>query len=344
MTLLSLSLFELIFQFTGRLLMNNRANKNSLGLIVSSLMVFSVYADNQIKDAPSWSTPARGVNAESNEIVKNNDAVLFNIIGSKKVYSQQQIDDKFNAPDWFPSQNNKMPDIVKSGKKPTVWACASCHLASGTGHPESASLAGLDSQYLQAQMSAFADDTRLDYSGHMNRMAKALNKKEIKEISDWFSSLAPRKVTKVVETEHVLKTYVDDTRMRLVALPYKMEVLGNRIIEIPDNVAEVKKRHPESSFISYVPKGSLERGKKLVSTGNGRTVPCAGCHGTDLKGSPLAPAITGNFSIYTVRQLHGFKGGSRKGGKAIMMRGVVSSLTNQDIVDIAAYLTFLSVN
>jgi cytochrome c553 len=324
--------------------MKNRANKMYAGLIISSLTVSSVYADNAIKGAPYWSTPTRGVNLESKKTAKDNDESLLGIVGSSLRYSRMQIDNKFNAPDWFPNQHDKMPMIVKSGKAPKVWACASCHLASGSGHPESARLAGLDSLYLQSQMKAFTDGSRLDYSGHMNRMSKALSTAEIKEVSDWFSTLTPQKVTKVVETDQVLKTYVDETRMRRVAKPYVMEAMGNRIIEIPDNLAEVKKRHPDSTFISYVPIGSIDRGRNLVTTGGGKTIACAGCHGTDLKGSSIGPAIRGSFASYTVRQLYGFKANSRKGEQAAMMQTVVNGLTDKDIIDISAYLTSLPVN
>jgi cytochrome c553 len=322
----------------------NQPNRQFLLAVLASMITFSVSADNKISGAPSWSTPKRGVAIESTDKNDDSNLSLLDVTGSTKRYSQQQIDNKFSAPDWFPKQHEKMPTIVKSGKKPKVWACASCHLASGSGHPESASIAGLDSQYLQTQMYAFADDSRLDYSGHMNRMAKELTKAEIKEISDWFSALTPRKITKVVEVSQVLKTYVDDTRMRLVTQPSIMESIGNRIIEVPDNLPAVKKRHPDSHFISYVPKGSIKRGESLVNTGNGKTVPCASCHGIDLAGSAIAPAIVGNYASYSVRQLHGFKGGSRKGGQSVMMLGVVNALTDNDIVDISAYLTSLPVN
>ncbi|WP_211357737.1 c-type cytochrome [Colwellia demingiae] len=132
--------------------------------------------------------------------------------------------------------------------------------------------------------------------------------------------------------------------MRLFAEPPTTEAIGYRIIEIPNNLIEVKKRNPNSTFISYAPIGSLARGKELVSTGNGKTIPCASCHGTELSGSTIAPAIIGNFASYTVRQLHGFKGKSRKGSQTIMMQGVVNDLTDEDIVDISAYLTSLPVN
>lgn len=324
--------------------MNNGSNIKFYGFIAVSLMISTSYADNPIKGAPDWSTPKRGVVHESKKTDRDNDKALFSIVGSEQYYTQQQIDNKFNAPDWFPNKHEKMPSIVKMGKAPNVWACASCHLASGGGHPESASLAGLDSMYLQRQMKAFADGSRLDYSGNMNRMAKTLNNAEIKQVSDWFSALPPKKVTTVVETSQVLKTYIDDTRMRLVAQPYVMEVIGNRIVEIPDHPIEVNKRNPDSIFVSYVPQGSLARGKALVSAGNAKTPPCASCHGVDLSGSAIAPSIIGNFGSYTVRQLHGFKGKTRNGGQAVMMQSVVNGLTDEDIIDISAYLTSLSVN
>ncbi|WP_085297125.1 c-type cytochrome [Cognaticolwellia mytili] len=314
------------------------------GLMLGAMLTSSVYADNKILGAPSWSTPERGVSLESSAVVKANATTSFNVVGSSQHYTQQEIDDKFSAPDWFPSQHEAMPSIVKSGKAPKVWACASCHLASGAGHPESATLSGLSSQYIQSQMNAFSDGTRLDYSGHMNRMSAVLTKDEITAVSDWFATLTSKKVTDVVEVAQVPKTYLDDTRMRLKGLPAEMEDIAGRIIEIPADLEKVKKRHPESSFISYVPQGSIARGKNLVTTGGGKTIPCASCHGADLTGSTIGPAITGNFASYTVRQLHGFKGGTRKGGQSALMLGVVGALTDNDIVDISAYLTSLPVN
>jgi cytochrome c553 len=42
--------------------------------------------------------------------------------------------------------------------------------------------------------------------------------------------------------------------------------------------------------------------------------------------------------IYTVRQLHWFKDGTRNGLDAGLMADVVASLTDEDIVAISAYL------
>ncbi|EPJ49607.1 MAG: cytochrome c family protein [Osedax symbiont Rs1] len=307
----------------------------SIGAIV--LFSASSFADNPIIGAPAWSTPARG-----DVQPKNLDLAKQTLANSKQAYSQAEIDNKFSAPDWFPEQHTLMPKIVSSGRQPKVWACASCHLTSGHGHPESATLAGLTATYINSQMQAFASGARLDYSGHMNRMAAELSEQEILAVSRWFASLTVKRFIKVKETERVPRTFIDETRMRrLVANSGSTELLGNRIIEVAENREKVSKRDPWAKFISYVPVGSLERGKALVSSGAGKTIACASCHGVGLKGSAIGPALAGNFATYTVRQLHGFKGGTRKGAQSALMQSVVAQLSDHDIVDIAAYLSSL---
>src|SRR6266581_3555169 len=92
-------------------------------------------------------------------------APLDNVIvkqmpGSSKQYTQAQIDDGFNPPDWFPDEHPPMPPIVANGAKPVVRACALCHLPTGNGHPESSSLAGLPAAYLTRQMAEFKNGGR----------------------------------------------------------------------------------------------------------------------------------------------------------------------------------------
>src|SRR5215831_20805481 len=86
--------------------------------------------------------------------------ILKQVPGSTRAYTQAQIDDPFNPPDWFPDQHPVMPPIVAQGQKPLVRACAQCHLPSGNGHPESASLAGLPVPYLLRQMAVFKNGGR----------------------------------------------------------------------------------------------------------------------------------------------------------------------------------------
>ena len=80
------------------------------------------------------------------------------------------------------------------------------------------------------------------------------------------------------------------------------------------------------------------KGKELVEQGGGKTVACEACHGQGLKGNDNIPRIAGEHPIYTVRQLHWFKDGSRNGADAGLMKGPAETLNDDDIIAIAAYL------
>jgi cytochrome c553 len=78
---------------------------------------------------------------------------------------------------------------------------------------------------------------------------------------------------------------------------------------------------------------------KLVQTGaEGRSVPCATCHGPDLKGTDTIPPIVGRSPSYLARQIHDIRTGVRAGPGAVQMKPVVEKLTDEDIVAITAYL------
>lgn len=304
--------------------------------------VFALNAENiRITDNNlSWSTPKRGTIEYVPMIVQEK----YTLPQSNISLTMEEIDDKYNAPEWFPS-NIKMPNIVKYGKSPKVWACASCHLSSGMGHPESARLAGLSSEYLQSQMKAFASKARVDYSGHMNRMAAELTNTEIKEVSDWFATLKPHKEYTVIESSTVPKTVIDNTRMRIKIEHSNVtnnkagiEDINSRIIEIPKNIENVKLRSPNDGFITYVRPGSIKSGKV-------KSMACVGCHGVNLKGTTIAPNIAGLSPMYTTRQLHSFKNGNRRGNNAdknSMMSSFSKSLSPNDIYNISAYLATLN--
>ena len=71
-----------------------------------------------------------------------------------------QIEDNFNAPDWFPDDHPPMPEVVAHGRAPRAFACAKCHMANGFGQPESASLAGLPAAYIVQQLADFKSGAR----------------------------------------------------------------------------------------------------------------------------------------------------------------------------------------
>jgi cytochrome c553 len=86
-----------------------------------------------------------------------------------------------------------------------------------------------------------------------------------------------------------------------------------------------------------VPVGSVKKGEALVTNGAGKTTQCGVCHGADLKGLGPVPGLAGRSPSYLVRQLYDMQQGARKGTWADLMKPVVAKLTQDDLLNIAAY-------
>jgi cytochrome c553 len=258
--------------------------------------------------------------------------------GSTLSLTRAQIDDLFNAPDWFPGLHSPMPQVVAHGDKDkNVRACASCHLPTGTGHDESAYIAGLPAAYFIRQMADYKSGDRKG-SGMMIGMAKTMTDEEIKAAAEYFAALKPRPWIRVVETDTVPKSFIGKGNKRLAHPDGGTEPIGNRIIEIPEDEDIVLNRDPRSGFVAYVPKGSIARGEKLVASGDGKTVACATCHGPTLQGLAEVPRLAGLHPNYIVRQLWSMQNGERVGNSAALMKPVVDKLSVDDMLAIAAYL------
>jgi cytochrome c553 len=265
---------------------------------------------------------------------------LKQVPDSTRAYTQAQIDDPFNPPDWFPDEHPLMPPVVAQGQKPAVRACAQCHLPSGDGHPESSSLAGLPVPYLQRQMLEFKNGGRKGVrAATMILIAQAISDADALAASEYFSSRKPGVWTQVIETDVVAKSYVGPGAMRFAAPEGGTEPIGNRIIVLPQDEARAKSRDPHSGFIDYVPTGSIANGEALVASGGGgKTIPCAICHGKTLRGIGELPPIAGRPPTYIVRQLNDMKTGARSGTSMALMQAVVEQLTIEDMIAIAAYV------
>jgi cytochrome c553 len=263
------------------------------------------------------------------------------LAGSPKKYTQQQIDDLLHPPDWFPDQRPDPPAIVLKGHGDAL-ACGACHLMSGLGHPESTDLTGLTAAYMVQQMKDFRSGARIDVP-RMNKIARAVSEDESQQAAAWFATLKPRPFSRVVEADTVPMTFLGDGRMRFVEPGGGTEPIGNRIITVPEDQARARLRDPNSGFIAYVPVGSIAKGKELAETGgSGRTVPCATCHGTDLRGVGNVPRLAGVHPIYLARQLYRFRDGTRNGALAPLMKPAADRLTDEDIVNLSAYLGSLA--
>ena len=262
--------------------------------------------------------------------------------GSAKEYDAATIAGNANPPDWFPDEHRPAPRSVK-GDTGMAFACGSCHLMSGQGHPESADLAGMPAEYLIRQMAYYKAGTRQD-DARMGPIAKTTSDEDVRQAAEYFAALTPRRWVKVIETATPPKTYVATAgRHRQLHPDGGTEPIGRRILEIPADPFRTEIRDPHSGFIAYVPPGSSARGEVLVKTGgSGTTVPCALCHGETLRGSGEVPRLAGLQPVYIARQLFDLQYGSSAGKAAALMKRAVASLSEDDIIAISAYLGSLS--
>jgi len=307
----------------------------------------AVVVQGQSAAPPAWAyaippAPPAGAPAAAAAPVDNS---VKQLPGSNEKFTLTQIRDRFGPADWFPSDHPVMPDVVRHGKQPDVWACSLCHYPNGKGRQENAGVAGLNVSYFIQTMNDFKHDLRKSAEprkGNTNLMiaiAKGLTDQEIAQAAEYFGAMKWTPWIRVVEASTVRK-------MRSAGgiwVPIEGEAtepIGMRIIETPENPEHTELlRDPRAGFIAYVPPGSVKKGEALVTTGgNGKTVACGVCHGADLRGMGPVPHLAGRSPSYMVRQMYDMQVGARHGEWAALMKPVVAKLGDEDFVNIAAYI------
>ena len=75
-----------------------------------------------------------------------------------------------------------------------------------------------------------------------------------------------------------------------------------------------------------------------VDNGKQKSQPCAACHGADGNKTidPQYPRIAGQYPDYLAKALRDYKSGARKNA---VMAGFATTLSDQDIEDLAAYFS-----
>jgi cytochrome c553 len=310
-----------------------------LALTVALSLTTAAFTQAPTEKLPIWAFPGdftAAAVAPSTE--------LQHLPGSKAAYTKAEIGSIWVVPDWYPDAHPPMPEIVAHGRKPDVYSCGHCHLPNGQGRPENSSVAGLPAAYILEQMADFKSGARKGSDPdmlsvtNMVKLAKSATDDDAKAAAAYFSSIKLKPWIRVVEVDVVPKTKPAGGMM-VVIDGGGTEPIGDRVIEVSENLERTELRDPTSGFIAYVPKGSLEKGKALVTTGgSGTTMPCTMCHGADLTGSGNIPSIAGRSPSQMTRQIIDFQLGNRNGAMAPMMKGVVAKLTIQDIVAITGYL------
>ena len=294
------------------------------------------------EEPPAWAYPVNPPGLKPSP----DDGTLRRVPGSAAAFTLTQVRDRHFSPVWHPDEHPSQPEVVARGRKPDVAACGFCHRADGPGGPENANLAGLPASYIVQQAADFKTGARKSSVPKRNidqklAMFQAATDAEVAAAAAYFSTLKPRRIIKVVETDTVPKTFI--TANHLAAdKTGETEPIGQRIIEVPEDLERFISRDTHAVFIAYVPVGSIEKGKTLATGGGGKTVPCSTCHGADLKGLGPIPGIAGRSTNYTVRQLYDFKHGSRAGIGSALMKPSVEKLTVDDMLVLAAYLASLA--
>jgi len=251
-------------------------------------------------------------------------------------------------PDWHPEGHPPMPEIVSRGADGGVLACGYCHLPNGRGKPENAGLAGQPVEYLIQQMEDYRDglrrtgEPRMGPPSLMMGIGAATTEEQARVAARYFASVDFEPWIRVVETDSVPLTRFAGWIHEVVDGGGR-EPIGTRVVEIPEDLERTRLRDDQSGFVAYVPRGSIERGAALATTGgaDGRTVRCDTCHGEGLLGLGPVPALAGRSPSYLARQLYDFKAGNRAGAWSPLMAEVVRRLAVEDVVDLVAYAASL---
>ncbi len=264
------------------------------------------------------------------------------VAGSKLRVSPKQFAADNSIADWFPGDHPKVPAVVQRGRpKSKLTPCAACHLLTGTGSPDNAVLAGLPADYIVQQFEEFRSGRRgcavpSSCSDTMAQEANAIGAADLRAAADYFAHTPYRSRFKVVEAAMVPKADI----VWFAFMPVKgaaREPIGDRILEMPDDLTAYLAGDWRASYTVYVPPGSLKRGKALVESGAGAQ-PCASCHGAKLQGVRMIPPLAGRSPSYLYRQLYDIQYGFRKGPAVAQMVPEVAHLTAKDRLAVAAYL------
>jgi cytochrome c553 len=292
---------------------------------------------------PAWAYPI----TPSDFKLPPDDGQLKHVPDSSAAFTTTQLRDRFFAKDWHPDDHPPMPDIVAFGRKPDVLACGHCHRTDGSGGPENSSLAGLPTAYIEQQVADIRNGARKSSVPQripvalMLSVSRAVTNDEVAQAARYFFSLKPKRRIKVIETDTVPKTYVE-WLIYVVSKDGGRELIGQRIVEVPNDLEQFESYDSRAEFTAYVPVGSVAKGEALAATGGaGKTVQCGICHGHDFRGLGPIPGIAGRSPSYIVRQLYDFKHGERTGPWSALMAGVVANLGEGDLISLAAYLASL---
>lgn len=288
---------------------------------------------------PQWAFPTA---PPPNPLPVPDSVTPHRVPGARRSFTFAQTLNRYAVADWFPDSHPPMPIAVRSGRAPQPMACGHCHLPDGRGRPENAAISGLPAPYIVAQVKAFADKSRLaanpsSSTNTMHLVAAAVSDDALEEAARYFSAIPFVSRNRVREVDVVPRT-------RIATILYvrdgdAQEPIAGRLIEMPEDFERHELHDPTVRYVTYVPRGSLTRGRRIVTKGpDGPATACATCHGPDLQGVGLVPGIAGRPPSYLLRQLLNIRSGARHDAATVPMQAVVAKMSVDDMVGVAAWL------
>jgi cytochrome c553 len=313
-----------------------------LSLAAAGTAAQSPHSSSAAFDPPAWAFP---VQVGAQPLATGTDtAATATVPTSHASFSVGRTRDRYDVADWNPEKHRAAPPIVMHGRKPVVMACGFCHLADGRGRPENAMIAGLPVDYFAQQVKDMRTHARHTASpvpfasaAAMQQIADSTTDAEVEEAARYFAKVRARRGSRIIESDSVplFKTL---NGLSTLLPGNEHEALGDRLVEATLDLRRHELHDPMTEYVAYVPRGSLARGRVLALRGPGGGVKgCTSCHGADLRGVKLVPAIAGRYPSYLLRQLIAFRTGARNGATSAPMHEVAAALSLQDMVAAAAY-------
>ncbi|MEP6731114.1 MAG: c-type cytochrome [bacterium] len=313
----------------------------------AALIFYSLNASAQQGQPLPFQVPAWAFPSISPEIAPPpppfDSVTPLHVPKSTKAYTLAQVKNQFGPPDWHSSLHPAMPDIVSHGRRPATLACGYCHLPDGQGRSENATLAGLPIEYFTRQVADFRSGARHTAlsgwgpSARMHDVAVSATDSEIDVAARYFARIRPTPRYKVVEASRIPLTY-EAGGLYSARSDTGTQLLGTRIVEITTDLRRHEMRDATTTFVSYVPPGSIARGRTIATTSSAKpSTACVSCHGPALKGVGVVPPLAGRSPSYILRQLVGFRTGARASTASEPMQNVVAAMDIDDMIAVAAY-------
>jgi cytochrome c553 len=267
--------------------------------------------------------------------------------GSRLTLTAAQIEKADGPIDWYPEDHPPAPAIVRGPAASGTTPCAECHAFNGGGFPASAELAGLPAAYIVEQVKAFrSGDRRSAQAGQPNTAAMieaalSVTPQELDEAAAYFASLPRKPWLYVVETTTAPRTIPDKYGWLNPAPGGGTEAVGDRIVELSDDIQRAFLNDDHVTLTDYVPPGAVARGAVIAATGGAAGIPCTTCHGPELRGTEIAPPLAAHPAGYVARTLWDIRVNARRGPSVAQMQRSAKTLSPAEIRDVAAYLASL---